>query len=99
MCSKIDLTSSDSKLWKLVKHINKEQEQFETCNSVRDVAGQVYPDDKSAANGLAAHYQSSSRFNFFSVNRSIFKRARYVIDGCRSSDCEEIQCLPNYNSS
>ncbi|GFU55600.1 putative RNA-directed DNA polymerase from transposon BS [Nephila pilipes] len=86
MCSKIDSRSSDSKLWKLVKNIHKEQEQFATCNSVRDAAGQAYPDDKSAANGLATHYQSSSRFNFSFMNRSILKRARNVIHGCRSSD-------------
>ncbi|GFS34586.1 uncharacterized protein NPIL_28821 [Nephila pilipes] len=86
MCSKIDSRSSDSKLWKVVKNINKEQEQFATCNSVRDAAGQAYPHDKSAVNGLSTHYQSSSRFNFSSMNRSILKRARNVIHGCRSSD-------------
>ncbi|GFY65002.1 hypothetical protein TNIN_283481 [Trichonephila inaurata madagascariensis] len=83
MCSK-DSRSSSSKLWKLVKGINKKQ--VKTCNSVREAAGQAYPDDKSVANGLAAHYQSSSRFNISSLNRSILKRARNVIHGCRSFD-------------
>ncbi|GFV96736.1 uncharacterized protein TNCV_3388291 [Trichonephila clavipes] len=46
----------------------------------------AYPDDKSVANGLAAHYQSSSRFNVSSGNRSLLKRARNVILGCRSFD-------------
>ncbi|GFQ80408.1 hypothetical protein TNCT_606231 [Trichonephila clavata] len=40
MSSKIDSRSSDSKLWKLVKNTNKEKEQFSTCNSERDAAGQ-----------------------------------------------------------
>ncbi|GFS78842.1 uncharacterized protein NPIL_325571 [Nephila pilipes] len=82
MCSR----SSDSKFWKLVENINKEQEKFASCNSVRDAAGQAYPDDKSVANGFATHYQSSSKFNFSSMNRSILNRARNVIHGCRSSD-------------
>ncbi|GFQ86314.1 hypothetical protein TNCT_523581 [Trichonephila clavata] len=77
MCSKIDSRPSNSKLWKLVKSIYKEQ--FEICNSVREATGHAYPDYKSVPNGLAARYQSSTWFNFSSINRSLLKRSRNVI--------------------
>ncbi|GFY31552.1 hypothetical protein TNCV_4693961 [Trichonephila clavipes] len=45
--------TASSKLWRIVKNINIEQEQSEERNSITDNNGQVFPDDKAAANGLA----------------------------------------------
>ncbi|GFX60996.1 hypothetical protein TNCV_2366741 [Trichonephila clavipes] len=58
MCIKINARSTNSKLRKLLKMIKKEQDEFELCNSVREATGHAYPDDKSVAKGIDAHYQS-----------------------------------------
>lgn len=49
MCYNLDLKTNNSKLWRIVKNINKEQEQFKKSNSVIDPNGQFFPDDKTAA--------------------------------------------------
>ncbi|GFY27229.1 probable RNA-directed DNA polymerase from transposon BS [Trichonephila clavipes] len=78
--------TTNSKLWRIVKKINKEQEQCEESNSVIDTNGQVFPDDKAAANGLAVYYQETSKLVFTSEDKSVMKRAKNIIHGCRTSD-------------
>ncbi|GFS58875.1 hypothetical protein TNIN_387901 [Trichonephila inaurata madagascariensis] len=101
--TRLDLTSQGVFRLKTLE-ISQEHQQrtgkFEICNSVRDAAGQAYPDNKSVANGLASNgrYQSSSRFNFSFMNRSILKRVRNVIHGCRSSDLEDPMLAKPFSS-
>ncbi|GFW89355.1 probable RNA-directed DNA polymerase from transposon BS [Trichonephila clavipes] len=83
LCKNLDSRTTNSKLWRIVKKINKEQEQCEESNSVIDTNGQVFPDDKAAANGLAVYYQETSKF---SEDKSVMKRAKNIIHGCRTSD-------------
>ncbi|GFS91045.1 putative RNA-directed DNA polymerase from transposon BS [Trichonephila clavipes] len=81
-----DSRTTNSKLWRIVKKINKEQEQCEESNSVIETNGQVFPDDKAAANGLAVYYQETSKLVFTSEDKSVMKRAKNIIHGCRTSD-------------
>ncbi|GFV08145.1 uncharacterized protein TNCV_4786901 [Trichonephila clavipes] len=81
-----DSRTTNSKLWRIVKKINKEQEQCEESNSVIDTNGQVFPDDKAAANGLTVYYQETSKLVFTSEDKSVMKRAKDIIHGCRTSD-------------
>ncbi|GFV92831.1 putative RNA-directed DNA polymerase from transposon BS [Trichonephila clavipes] len=53
------------------------------CNI--DTNGQVFPDDKAAANGLAVYYQETSKLVFTSEDKSVMKRAKNIIHGCRTS--------------
>ncbi|XP_055947029.1 uncharacterized protein LOC129980674 [Argiope bruennichi] len=46
LCSKIDPRTPNTKLWKIIKGICKEQIQNEECNSIRNTDGQIFPDDK-----------------------------------------------------
>ncbi|KAF8766539.1 putative RNA-directed DNA polymerase like protein [Argiope bruennichi] len=64
----------------------KEQIQNEECNSIRNTDGQIFPDDKSSANGLAAHYQSTGRLHFTNEDKPILSKARNIVHGCRSTD-------------
>ncbi|KAF8778897.1 hypothetical protein HNY73_015578 [Argiope bruennichi] len=64
MCSNLDLRTNNSRLWRIVKSINKEQEQYEESNSVIDTNGQVFPDDKVVANSLATYYQAICKLVF-----------------------------------
>ncbi|GFX27299.1 probable RNA-directed DNA polymerase from transposon X-element [Trichonephila clavipes] len=82
----LDSRTTNSKLWRIVKKINKEQEQCEESNSVIDTNGQVFPDDKAAANGLAVYYQETSKLVFTSEDKSVMKRAKNIIHDCRTSD-------------
>ncbi|GFV69684.1 probable RNA-directed DNA polymerase from transposon X-element [Trichonephila clavipes] len=86
LCKNLDSRTTNSKLWRIVKKINKEQEQCEESNSVIDTNGQVFPDDKAAANGLAVYYQETSKLVFTSEDKSVMKRAKNIIHGCRTSD-------------
>ncbi|KAF8766379.1 putative RNA-directed DNA polymerase like protein [Argiope bruennichi] len=86
LCSKIDPRTPNTKLWKIIKGICKEQIQNEECNTIRNTNGQIFPDDKSAANGLAAHYQSTSRLHFTNEDKPILSKARNIVHGCRSTD-------------
>ncbi|KAF8781935.1 LINE-1 retrotransposable element ORF2 protein like [Argiope bruennichi] len=86
LCSKIDPRTPNTKLWKIIKGICKEQVQNEECNSIRNTDGQIFPDDKSAANGLSAHYQMTGRFHFANEDKPILSKARNIIHGCRSTD-------------
>ncbi|GFR18877.1 uncharacterized protein TNCT_386451 [Trichonephila clavata] len=86
MCESLDCRTANSKLWRSVKNINREQEQNEERNSVTDNNGQVFPDDKAAANGLADYYQESSKLDFTRDNIPILSKARNIIHGCRSTD-------------
>ncbi|GFW73091.1 probable RNA-directed DNA polymerase from transposon X-element [Trichonephila clavipes] len=93
LCKNLDSRTTNSKLWRIVKKINKEQEQCEESNSVIDTNGQVFPDDKAAANGLAVYYQETSKLVFTSEDKSVMKRAKNIIHGCRTSDVGD-QGLP-----
>ncbi|GFU23574.1 uncharacterized protein TNCV_1343601 [Trichonephila clavipes] len=42
LCKNLDSRTTNSKLWRIVKKINKEQEQCEESNSVIDTNGQVF---------------------------------------------------------
>ncbi|GFT90069.1 RNA-directed DNA polymerase from mobile element jockey [Trichonephila clavipes] len=86
LCKNLDSRTTNSKLWRIVKKINKEQEQCEESNSVIDTNGQVFPDDKAAANGLAVYYQETSKLVSTSEDKSVMKRAKNIIHGCRTSD-------------
>ncbi|GFW76559.1 uncharacterized protein TNCV_2681761 [Trichonephila clavipes] len=86
LCINLDSRTTNSKLWRIVKKINKEQEQCEESNTVIDTNGQVFPDDKAAANGLAVYYQETSKLVFTSEDKSVMKRAKNIIHGCRTSD-------------
>ncbi|GFV24691.1 RNase H domain-containing protein [Trichonephila clavipes] len=94
MCIKIDARSSNSKLWKLVKSINKEHDQFELSNSVGDTAGQTYPSDKSAADVLVVHYQSSSRLPP-KLNRPVVIPIKNSKKTCSPKDfrCIDLTCI------
>ncbi|GFV27016.1 probable RNA-directed DNA polymerase from transposon BS [Trichonephila clavipes] len=61
LCKNLDSRTTNSKLWRIVKKINKAQEKCEESNSVIDTNRQVFHDDKAAANGLAAYYQETSK--------------------------------------
>ncbi|GFT08624.1 uncharacterized protein TNCV_661961 [Trichonephila clavipes] len=50
ICSKLDARVSDSKLWKIINGINREQPQPETCSTVANSSGQFSPEDKTTAN-------------------------------------------------
>ncbi|GFV90941.1 uncharacterized protein TNCV_1248301 [Trichonephila clavipes] len=76
LCKNLDSRTTNSKLWRIVKKINKEQEQCEESNSVIDTNGQVFPDDKAAANGLAVYYQEISKLVFTSEDKSVMKELR-----------------------
>ncbi|GFV76448.1 uncharacterized protein TNCV_829281 [Trichonephila clavipes] len=76
LCKNLDSRTTNSKLWRIVKKINKEQEQCEESNSVIDTNGQVFPDDKAAANGLAVYYQETSKLVFTSEDKSVMKELR-----------------------
>ncbi|GFX17340.1 probable RNA-directed DNA polymerase from transposon BS [Trichonephila clavipes] len=89
LCKNLDSRTTNSKLWRIVKKINKGQEQCEESNSVIDTNGQVFPDDKAAANGLAVYYQETSKLVFTFEDKSVMKRAKNIIHGCRTSDVSD----------
>ncbi|GFY64562.1 hypothetical protein TNIN_98371 [Trichonephila inaurata madagascariensis] len=74
------------------KSINKEQNQFEICNS------ETFLNDKSAANGLVAHFQFTSWLNFTSEDRTILKRACNVISMVVIILTSETQSWPNLSA-
>ncbi|GFV01782.1 hypothetical protein TNCV_2059341 [Trichonephila clavipes] len=76
LCKNLDSRTTNSELWRIVKKINKEQEQCEGSNSIIDTNGRVFPDDKAATNGLAVYYQETSKLVFTSEDKSVMKRAR-----------------------
>ncbi|GFU87037.1 uncharacterized protein TNCV_1586251 [Trichonephila clavipes] len=78
LCKNLDSRTTNSKLWRIVKKINKEQELCEESNSVIDTNGQVFPDDKAAANGLTVYYQETSKLVFISEDKSVMKRAKNI---------------------
>ncbi|KAF8789965.1 putative RNA-directed DNA polymerase like protein [Argiope bruennichi] len=78
-----------TKLWKIIKGICKEQIQNEECNSIRNIDGQIFPDDKSAANGLAPDYQLTGRLHFKKEDKTLLSKARNIVHGCRSTDFGE----------
>ncbi|GFV33753.1 uncharacterized protein TNCV_4568681 [Trichonephila clavipes] len=78
LCKNLDSRTTNSKLWRIVKKINREQEQCDESNSVIDTNGQVFPDDKAAANGLAVYYHESSKLVFTSEDKSVMKRAKNI---------------------
>ncbi|GFR00255.1 uncharacterized protein TNCT_139091 [Trichonephila clavata] len=81
MCESLDCRTANSKLWRIVKNIKREQEQNEERSS-----GQVFPDDKAAANGLAVYYQESGKLDFTRDNIPILRKAKNIIHGCRNTD-------------
>ncbi|GFW37311.1 RNase H domain-containing protein [Trichonephila clavipes] len=50
LCSSLYSRSSNSKLWKLVKGICKEQPQFEKCNTIQFTDGLLAQNDEQPAN-------------------------------------------------
>ncbi|GFX94225.1 uncharacterized protein TNCV_4292701 [Trichonephila clavipes] len=78
LCKNLDSRTTNSKLGRIVKKINKEQEQCEESNSVIDTNGQVFPDDKAAANGLAVYYKETSKLVFTSEDKFVMKRAKNI---------------------
>ncbi|GFW40136.1 putative RNA-directed DNA polymerase from transposon BS [Trichonephila clavipes] len=86
MCESLDCRAANAKLWRIIKDINREQEQSEERNSVTDINGQIFPDDKAAANAPAVYYQESSKLGFTIDNIPILRKAKNIIHGCRSTD-------------
>ncbi|GBM57069.1 hypothetical protein AVEN_157032-1 [Araneus ventricosus] len=76
ICSKIYVRTPNTKLWKLVKGINKEQAQYEDSNTIKDDNGQMFPGNQSAAIGLAVHYQLISKLNFTNEDKPVLRKAR-----------------------
>lgn len=97
LCSTIDARTPNSKLWKLVKGISREQPQIDKCSSIFDANGQMFPDDKSAANGLAIHYQKISKLTLTNEDKPILYNARNIVHGCRSTDLGDPSMVKNFS--
>ncbi|XP_071041949.1 uncharacterized protein [Parasteatoda tepidariorum] len=97
LCSKLDSRSSDTKLWKLVKSLNKEQQQREKCNTIVDENGNLAQDDKAAANLLGLFYQDTSTLNFSKENSKVKTKAINVLHGCRTTATRNPIFTSNFN--
>ncbi|GFU96204.1 hypothetical protein TNCV_3380561, partial [Trichonephila clavipes] len=79
LCKNLDSRTTNSKLWRIVRRKSTESKNSVTkSNSVIDTHGQVFPDDKAAANGLAVYYQETSKLVFTSEDQSVMKRAKNI---------------------
>ncbi|GFS97579.1 putative RNA-directed DNA polymerase from transposon BS [Trichonephila clavipes] len=81
----LDSRSSNSKLWKLVKGVSKEQPQFGKCNTIQSTDGLFAQNDEQAINILGEHYQLISSLNFTGNNKYVKSMVSNVVYGCRSN--------------
>ncbi|GFV92024.1 uncharacterized protein TNCV_1894601 [Trichonephila clavipes] len=88
----LDSRSSNSKLWKLVKGISKEQPQCEKCNTIQSTEELLAQNDEQTANILRERYQLISSLNLTSNDKYVKNVASNVVQGCRS---RVLVLLPN----
>ncbi|GFW14474.1 putative RNA-directed DNA polymerase from transposon BS [Trichonephila clavipes] len=81
----LDSRSSNSKLWKLVKAISKEQPQFEKCRTIQSTDGLLAQNDEQAANILREHCQLISTLNFTGNDKYAMTVTSNVVHGCHSN--------------
>ncbi|GFQ83843.1 RNA-directed DNA polymerase from mobile element jockey [Trichonephila clavata] len=86
LCEGLDSHTPNTKLWNLVKNIDRMQPQVEKTNTFRHPGGSLCSDNE-AANMLGRHYQKESRLSFNSEDKGIAKSARDFIHKSR--------CNPN----
>ncbi|KAF8790024.1 hypothetical protein HNY73_005112 [Argiope bruennichi] len=86
MCGNIDPRTSNTKLWNLVKALDKLKPQGEKCNTILDPNGFNLDNDKAAADLIGDHYRQVSKLNFDSGDKLIETSARHSIHSSRSSD-------------
>ncbi|GFV62067.1 hypothetical protein TNCV_4108701 [Trichonephila clavipes] len=84
----LDIAITSSELfpqcsWRVLDTIGSDHFPVLICFKRRQ---KVFPDDKAAANGLAVYYQEISKLVFTSEDKSVMKRAKNIIHGCRTSD-------------
>ncbi|GFT17776.1 uncharacterized protein TNCV_2588601 [Trichonephila clavipes] len=85
LSSSLDSRSYNSKLWKLVKGISKEQPQIEKCNTIQSTDRLLAQNDEQAVNILEEHYQLISSMNFTGNDKYAKTMASNVVHGCRSN--------------
>lgn len=76
LCTALDSRTPDSKLWKLVKNIEKSQPQTESCNTILAPDGSIPRSRKEAADILGQHYSNISKLPFTALDKPIARRAR-----------------------
>ncbi|XP_042898886.1 uncharacterized protein [Parasteatoda tepidariorum] len=85
--SNLDFRTNDSKLWKLVKSLDKQQPQTESCSTILAHDGSISQSDKDVADILGLHYKNISKLTFSANEKTTERKARNLAHCCRSRSC------------
>ncbi|XP_054706435.1 uncharacterized protein LOC129216258 [Uloborus diversus] len=88
-CTSLDSRTPESKLWKLVKSIDKSQPQSESCNTILAPDGSVPSGHKEAADILGLHYSNISKLSFTNPDKTIARRARILANRHRNKKASD----------
>ncbi|GFU26082.1 RNA-directed DNA polymerase from mobile element jockey [Trichonephila clavipes] len=83
LCEKLDYRTSNTKLWKLAKQIDKVKPSNEETNAIISDNGHVSVDAREAAEALAQHYANESRLAFSSYDKHFGRVTRNQVKSCR----------------
>ncbi|XP_055924474.1 uncharacterized protein LOC129956570 [Argiope bruennichi] len=83
LCENIDVGTSNTKLWKLAKAIDREQPQYEKSNCIDSKDTSLPLNDRDSADTLGRHYCHANDLEFVQDDKFIAVQARKTAHRCR----------------